>query len=306
LDDVALVFGRNDEWTLYEIAKTIICAILLLPFRLCVVIATVVLYSLLARIATIGLSEESLLKRPLHKTRRKLVELGCILGRICLFGLGFWKIKVVGKHLLRSNYPRMNIYIANHTSWIDILAFLCTTNTVPSFVAKKSIKAIPLLGYDSQVWQCIYVDRLSHREGVSSTLKERATNFEMPPVVVFPEGTTSNGKQLIKFHTGGFLSGAPVRPVVLRYPYKHFSPAWESISAIKHIFRLLTQFSNNLEITFLPIYVPTANEKSNPELYAKNVQKIMADALNVPIKDYSYQAKVQYLRTIRNERTSVY
>jgi hypothetical protein len=42
---------------------------------------------------------------------------------------------------------------------------------------QKSIGTIPILGYDSKVWQCIYVDRLAHREGAGATLKERATNL---------------------------------------------------------------------------------------------------------------------------------
>jgi len=151
------------------------------------------------------------------------------------------------------------------------------------------------MGFNSLVWKCIYVDRL--RESAGAIIKERSTDTKLPPVVVFPEGTTSNGKQLITFHTGAFLSGEPVQPVIFRYPHKHFSPSWESISAIRHLFRLMTQISNYLEITILPLYMPSEEEKRNPELYAKNVRKVMADALKVPVKDYSFVAKVQYLRT---------
>lgn len=302
LDEIASAFERNDVWTPYEVAKTIICAILLLPLRLCLVILAAVLYYLIVRIAAIRLSPESLLKKPLHKNRRRLINTGRIIGRIVLFGLGFWKIKVSGSNRMYTRDAKANIYIVNHTSWVDVLALLCTTDNVPSFVAKKSIEKVPLFGFDSRVWQCIYVDRLSHREGAGAILKERASDFEMPEVVVFPEGTTSNGKQLIKFHTGGFLSGSPVKPVVLRYPYEHFSPAWESISAGKHIFRLLTQFHNKLEITFLPVYAPTEAEKTNPELYSRKVQKLMAEALGVPTRDFSFTEKVKYLRALRDGR----
>jgi len=305
LDEIASAFERSDpSWTPYEIVKTFICAVFLLPFRLCVVICGAVLYYIIVRVAAIRLSQESLLKKPLHKYRRKLINSGRIIGRIVLFGLGFWKIKVKGTNSVYAadGKEKANLYIVNHTSWVDILALMCTTNNIPSFVAKKSIETVPLFGFDSRVWQCIYVDRLSHREGTGALLKERATDYGMPEVVVFPEGTTSNGKQLIRFHTGGFLSGLPVKPVVLRYPHKHFSPAWESISAVQHIFRLMTQFSNHLEVTFLPVYIPSPAEKSNPELYSRRVQKLMADALGVPTREYSYQEKVKYLRALRDGR----
>jgi 1-acyl-sn-glycerol-3-phosphate acyltransferase len=37
------------------------------------------------------------------------------------------------------------------------------------------------------------------------------------PMLLFPEGTTSNGRYLLPFRTGAFLAGVPVRPVVLSY-----------------------------------------------------------------------------------------
>lgn len=46
------------------------------------------------------------------------------------------------------------------------------------------------------------------------------------------EGTTTNGGFLLPFKTGAFLSKAPVLPVILKYPYQRFSPAWESISGV--------------------------------------------------------------------------
>ena len=77
------------------------------------------------------------------------------------------------------------------------------------------------------------------------------------------QGTTTNGEYLLPFKTGAFLAGAPVQPVVLKYGKaslfwsKHYccilghgllfltdtvnvqggvSPAWESISAPRHLF----------------------------------------------------------------------
>lgn len=46
------------------------------------------------------------------------------------------------------------------------------------------------------------------------------------------EGTTTNGDYLLPFKTGAFLAKAPVQPVILRYPYTRFNPAWESMSGV--------------------------------------------------------------------------
>lgn len=50
--------------------------------------------------------------------------------------------------------------------------------------------------------------------------------------ILTTEGTTTNGDFLLPFKTGAFLSKAPVHPVILRYPYQRFSPAWDTISGV--------------------------------------------------------------------------
>lgn len=37
------------------------------------------------------------------------------------------------------------------------------------------------------------------------------------PLLLFPEGMTSNGTHILPFKSGAFLAGVPVKPVVLRY-----------------------------------------------------------------------------------------
>ena len=56
---------------------------------------------------------------------------------------------------------------------------------------------------------------------------------------IYPEGTTTNGFYLLPFKTGAFLAGTPIQPVILRYPYIHFSPAWETISGASNSHVLL-------------------------------------------------------------------
>lgn len=46
-------------------------------------------------------------------------------------------------------------------------------------------------------------------------------------------------------------SSVPVHSMVLSYPYRQFSPAWESIFVTTHILRLLTQFGSTLHVEYL-------------------------------------------------------
>lgn len=42
------------------------------------------------------------------------------------------------------------------------------------------------------------------------------------------------------------------------------------------LWRTLTKGFSNVEVEYLPVYVPSEEEKQNPKLYAKNVQKVMS------------------------------
>ena len=53
------------------------------------------------------------------------------------------------------------------------------------------------------------------------------TTGDYPPIVVFPEGGTSNGKYLITFKKGAFYGLRAVQPIVLKYEWEHFSPAYD-------------------------------------------------------------------------------
>lgn len=75
---------------------------------------------------------------------------------------------------------------------------------------------------------CLYVDREASGRGgatgrVSDAVVQRMRDMAAGrrphgrPLLLFPEGTTSNGHFLLPFKTGAFLAGLPLRPVVMRY-----------------------------------------------------------------------------------------
>jgi lysophosphatidylcholine acyltransferase / lyso-PAF acetyltransferase len=57
---------------------------------------------------------------------------------------------------------------------------------------------------------------------------------------------------------------------------------------------LLTQFSNNADVHWLPVYYPSESEKMDPKLYANNVREVLAKALSVPPTNSSFTDKVDY------------
>ena len=81
-----------------------------------------------------------------------------------------------------------------------------------------------------------------------------------------------------------------MQPVAVKYKYKHFNPAY--LVNRKHDYYFLRchcQFSQSVEITFLPVYSPTEKEKSDPQLYANKVKHQLASVLRAQETNHSYE-----------------
>jgi hypothetical protein len=87
-------FSRHDGRTsLYEVLRTLVCTLLLLPLRAFAVILLITLYYVIAKIATWRVKD---LLQPLAPWRRSLLQSGRVLTRGCLFAFGFIYIKTKG------------------------------------------------------------------------------------------------------------------------------------------------------------------------------------------------------------------
>lgn len=126
------------------------------------------------------------------------------------------RVEVIGTHLKRDVF-----YVANHLSWIDILALAGASGT--AFVAKAELADAPVVGWLARLNRTVFVKR-EHRMGVAeqiNALKEALVDNWS--VTVFPEGTTTDGHSLLPFKTS-MLSvleppppGVLVQPVILDY-----------------------------------------------------------------------------------------
>ena len=126
------------------------------------------------------------------------------------------KVEVIGTHLKRDVF-----FVANHLSWIDILALAGASGT--AFVAKAELANAPVVGWLAGLNRTVFVKR-EHRMGVAeqiNALKEAL--IDNWSVTVFPEGTTTDGQSLLPFKTS-MLSvleppppGVLVQPVILDY-----------------------------------------------------------------------------------------
>lgn len=106
--------------TFYEVIKSILFAVLLLPIRLLLVLLLHCLGYLFILLGTAGLSDEKL-TQPLGRVRRTLIGVNGVLSRVILFVLGFVWIRT--KRIRAQDMPnpalwsddiKASIQVANH------------------------------------------------------------------------------------------------------------------------------------------------------------------------------------------------
>lgn len=112
-------------------------------------------------------------------------------------------------------------YVSNHVSWLDVPVLAGATGA--AFVAQSDIAGWPLIGWLSRMNRTIFVsrtDRMTIAQQVE-TLRDALDHHQ--PVVVFPEGTTGDGLELLPFKPSLFAVVAPpprpmvVQPVLVDY-----------------------------------------------------------------------------------------
>lgn len=246
-----------------------------------------------SRLRLAGLSKEER-AQPVKGWRRWLIHpIVLLLSRAVFFSLGFLWIKVKGRRAGLKEAPVLAV--APHSTYLDMLV-LCPTQ-LATVVSRSENTSLPVIGALLEFNQSVVVNRKDpeSRKQCVSQIRERLTsNGLWPQMLMFPEGTTTNGTALIKFKPGAFLAGVPVQPVLLRYPNKLDTVRWSyrGTSWIEALWHTTSQLYTNVTVEFLPVYTPSQEEKGDPNLYADNVQRLMANELGIPFTDYLLDGRV--------------
>uniref|UniRef100_A0AAY5EWM9 EF-hand domain-containing protein n=1 Tax=Electrophorus electricus TaxID=8005 RepID=A0AAY5EWM9_ELEEL len=197
--------------------RGVLLGLVLFPIRITLTILFFLLMWPIARLRLAGLSDTDR-ARPVDGWRRWLFHpIMLFLSRAVFFSMGFLWIKVKGRQAGQNEAAVLAV--APHSGFLDMLV-LCVAG-LPTVVSRSENTKLPVIGALLEFNQSVLVSRKdpeSRRKCVSQ-IKERLTsNGYWPQMLMFPEGTTTNGQALIKFKPGAFLAGVPVQPVLLRYP----------------------------------------------------------------------------------------
>jgi 1-acyl-sn-glycerol-3-phosphate acyltransferase len=117
--------------------------------------------------------------------------------------------------------PSRGLVVSNHLSYLDvpILAAAMPCN----FVAKIEIGGWPFFGRAARACGTIFVDR-SSRASAKSVAEQMTERLQLPtpiPVLLFPEGTSTDGTEVIRFHSRlidpATSLGVPITTACVRY-----------------------------------------------------------------------------------------
>lgn len=120
---------------------------------------------------------------------------------------------------VRGAFPtRPVVIVTNHVSYLDALAVAAILPVAP--IAKSEVAAWPMIGTAADQLGVIFVERDAPASRVRALLRARAALRAGVSVLNFPEGTTTDGTQLLPFQRGIFglarLAGVPVVPIAIR------------------------------------------------------------------------------------------
>jgi 1-acyl-sn-glycerol-3-phosphate acyltransferase len=168
----------------------------------------------------------------------------------------------------RRSMPSSGLLVSNHLSYIDIIGLSSIRPCV--FVAKRDVASWPLFGWLAQAAGTIFVDRerrLSSPKAVDVIADAIAGGSV---VVIFPEGTSSDGSTVLPFKSALLESAVqlrcPIAAASIDYALDDGSVAdevcyWREMTLVPHLVNLFFKREVRANYSFSAAKVRAGNRK---------------------------------------------
>jgi lyso-ornithine lipid O-acyltransferase len=144
--------------------------------------------------------------------------------------------------------PARGLLVANHLSYLDIVLLGALTPCV--FVAKSEVKGWPVFGWFARMAGTVFVNRNNRRDAARVNEAIRSALRSGALVVLFPEGTSSDGSMVLPFKSS-LLEAAigervPITVAALGYELSDGDTRaevcyWGEHTLVPHLIKLLSK-----------------------------------------------------------------
>jgi 1-acyl-sn-glycerol-3-phosphate acyltransferase len=123
------------------------------------------------------------------------------------------------KTVVEGQPPMCGLVVSNHLSYLDIIII---SAAVPCFfVSKIEVGDWPFFGKAARSGGTIFLDR-SSRDSANAVAEQMTARLKLPiPVLLFPEGTSTDGSQVLRFHSRlidpATVAGVPITAAAIQY-----------------------------------------------------------------------------------------
>jgi 1-acyl-sn-glycerol-3-phosphate acyltransferase len=205
--------------------------------------------------------------------------------RCILFGFGIFYIGMKGTFDEAARFA-----IANHVGLLDsILIMIFHDFSCPIDIQYRSIQAIQLL---LECMNPVYVNYEQSSHYCRAKIIESADSSSRPPILLFPEGTSSRGcgDVLMGFDQTAFSTPYKVQPIVLKYhmigvPRNWNTYAYRGEGLGATIWRLVSMPPSVASVSFLPSMSLGCEGKAEIETFVTVAQLSMANSIGIQAVD---------------------
>lgn len=214
------------------------------------------------------------------------------LGRTWTAGICLWHryaCHIIGLDISMTGRPSTGapkLFVANHVSYIDILAL--GSQVKVRFIAKADVSGWPVFGFLARLCGTVFIQRRAGRSGHQrDLLKTLLASGES--LVLFAEGTSSDGRTVQPFKSSLFgaleakalRERVDVQPVTIGYETPTY--AWYGdMTLMPHLWRLLGLRGGRVYIRWHDVV--QADQWTDRKDLARQLQRIVTDGLlDLPI-----------------------
>jgi 1-acyl-sn-glycerol-3-phosphate acyltransferase len=155
--------------------------------------------------------------------------------------------------------PAKGLIVCNHVSYLDILVLSSAARCV--FLAKSEIKSWPFIGWIASLTGTVFIDRSRRIQTHHLQPQVQRQLKSGLPLLLFPEGTSTDGRNILPFRSSFFQAAvtvaAPVTAAYLAYelPEGDGDPVtdiayWGEMTLLPQFFKLLTKARATARLRF--------------------------------------------------------